>query len=46
MDYRAVVNEENWANCPFKRKLYFRLELKKWLPLFYSDVIIKILAFL
>ena len=21
-DYRAVVHEENWANCPFKRKLY------------------------
>ena len=23
MGYRAVVREENWANCPFKRKLYF-----------------------
>ena len=21
-DYRAVVHEENWANHPFKRKLY------------------------
>ena len=21
-DYRAVVHEENWANYPFKRKLY------------------------
>ena len=25
-DYRAVVHEENWANCPFKRKLYSLLE--------------------
>ena len=29
-DYRAVVHEENWANCPFKRKLYYYSDLLLW----------------
>ena len=42
-DYRAVVHEENWANCPFKRKLYFISDGDR--QVFHGDMIIVIRGF-